>query len=229
MSKQHIHIPESIRDSLVEIDKLVPYEGNPRKHTPKSQQELKNAILKFGFKSQIEVDQDGRVIAGHGRLKAAKSLGMKKVPVMVYKVKDDKEYLEALASDNKVAELSKWDNKGLSKLFSILDEYDDQDLEVPGFGDEDLDKIFKTTFKETLETSADFGDDGEVDVMDEKTRVTSMTFKMTVPQHKKVKDIIGAIIRENDYETTGEALVHMTSKFKGSTKTIRRKAWLKKN
>jgi hypothetical protein len=222
--KQHIYIPDQLMKILVNIDDLIPYEGNPRVHTKASQEELKAAILKYGFTTPIQINQEGKIITGHNRRKQMIALGHTQIPAIVYKTKDEKEYLEALASDNKVAELSKWDGAGLKKLFEVLDEYDEEDLQVPGFGDEDLDKIFGTTFKETLETKADFGEGNEVDVMDPKTRVTSMTFKMTVPNHKKVKDVIGAIMRENDYEDIGEALVFMTTKFKGSNKTIRRQA-----
>ena len=223
MNKKVIHIPKQLRQKMMLVDDLVPYNKNPRKHGKKSQTALIAAIEKFGFQEAIRVNQDNMIIAGHGRRLAAIALGMKEVPVTVEHTTES-EYLEMVISDNRVSELSKWDNDVLKESMQYLESIQEaEEFSCTGFSDEDLDKLFGTIVKETLETKADFGDAGEVEI-DDDARVTSMTFKMTVNQHKKVKATMGAIMRENDFETTGECLVYMSSKFKGPEKTIRRKA-----
>lgn len=223
MNKKVIHIPKELQQHLVSIDDIFPYEKNPRRHKPKGIKAIADSIQENGFFNPIVVDQNNIIVAGHGRRLAAMQLKMTKVPVIKVHMTEE-EFLTALVSDNKVAEFSKWDNKLLKETMEYLESIQEAELFVPGFEAEDLDKIFGNTYKETLETSADFGDSGNVDVMDEATRVTSMTFKMSVKDHKKVKSTMGAIMRENDFETIGECLVYMASKFKGPGKTIRRKA-----
>lgn len=223
MSKTVIHIPKQLRENMIKVDDLVPYSKNPRKHGKKSQDQLIAAIKKFGFQEPIRINQDNMIIAGHGRRLAAIELGMDEVPFILEYTETEQEYIEMVVSDNKVAELSKWDNSLLKESMEYLEQLQDAELHVPGFSDEDLDKIFGTVVKETLENKADFGESGEVEI-DDDARVTSMTLKMTVNQHKKVKEVMGAIMRENGFETLGECMVHMISKFSGPAKTIRRKA-----
>lgn len=220
--KKIIHIPNQLREHMIPVEDLVPYDKNPRKHGKKAQEALQASIEKDGFIIPITINQDNMIIAGHGRRLAAIALKMEQVPVVKVHTTEE-EYIRLVISDNKVAELSKWDNDLLKDTMQYLEEIQEAELFVPGFTDEDLDKIFGNVVKETLDTKADFGDAGEVEI-DDDARVTSMTFKLTVNQHKKIKDVIGAIMRENDLETAGEGLVVMASKFKGSGKTIRRKA-----
>lgn len=221
--KKVIHIPKQLKENMIAVDDLVPYKKNPRRHGKKSQAALISAIEKFGFQEPIRINQDNMIIAGHGRRLAAIELGMKEVPFTMEHT-TEQEYIEMVISDNKVAELSKWDNNLLKESMEYLESiHDAEDFSVPGFSDEDLDKIFGALNKETLSTSADFGEAGEVTI-DDDARVTSMTLKMTVNQHKKVKAVMGAIMRENNFETLGECMVHMISKFQGPSKTIRRQA-----
>jgi ParB-like chromosome segregation protein Spo0J len=65
------------------VDKLVPYEANAKKHPEEQVEKLANLISKFGWTQPIIVWSDGSIIAGHGRRLAAKHLGMEKVPVIV--------------------------------------------------------------------------------------------------------------------------------------------------
>lgn len=219
--KQAINIPSQLKEHLISIKDIIPYEKNPRKHSRKSIDELKISMMKDGFINPILIDEKNRLIAGHGRTRAATELGMDKIPYIRLYVTEE-EYLRIMMSDNKIAELSKWDKGLLHETMEYLESIKTaEDFKVPGFTDEDLDKIFGTIVKETLDTKADFGDAGEVDI-DDNARVTSMTFKLTVAQHKRIKGVIDLIMRENDFETSAEALMLMISKFKGPNRTIRR-------
>lgn len=92
---------------------LVPWAKNPRKNDP-AVQKVADAIRRFGFGAPIVARlQDKRVIAGHTRLKAAKLLGLKRVPVRFRDVTEREAELMAL-SDNKLGEIAEWDEEALS-------------------------------------------------------------------------------------------------------------------
>lgn len=65
----------------VPIGALKPYNNNPRKHSKKQVAKIARSIERFGFVGAILCDQDGNIICGHGRLKAAQQLGLAEVPV----------------------------------------------------------------------------------------------------------------------------------------------------
>lgn len=93
---------------LVDINKVIPYENNPRVND-QSVQFVANSIEKFGFKVPVVVDKDMVIINGHTRLKAAKRLGLKEIPVIIA---DDLSPEEAKAfriADNSAGENSYWD------------------------------------------------------------------------------------------------------------------------
>lgn len=92
----------------IPINELIPYKRNPRKNDA-AVDAVAESIKAFGFRNPIIVDGDGVVIAGHTRLKAAKKLGLKTVPVICA---DDLTPEQAKAFrlvDNKTAELAEWD------------------------------------------------------------------------------------------------------------------------
>ncbi|MCZ3621881.1 ParB N-terminal domain-containing protein [Lactobacillus mulieris] len=96
----------------VSIDSIKPYPNNPRLND-NAVDKVANSIKEFGFQQPIVVDKDGVVIVGHTRLKAAKKLGLKEVPV-VYATNLNEEQVKAYRlADNKVGEESVWDNKKL--------------------------------------------------------------------------------------------------------------------
>lgn len=202
---------------------LVPYDKNPRKHD-KGVEELIESIKRHGWTVPILIDQKNRIIAGHGRLMAAKRMNRLTVPCVRTEV-SEKEYLEIMLEDNKIAALSKWDKNLHREVMELLQGLDSAIESIPGYDAEDIDKIFNLATKETVDGTGDFGEAGEVDgEIDPDARVISMTFKLMAKNHKKIKDTLEAIKRENELETISEALVFAMSSFKGSgfKKTIRR-------
>ncbi|MGN1114359.1 MAG: ParB/Srx family N-terminal domain-containing protein, partial [Oscillospiraceae bacterium] len=65
---------------LVDIDKLVPYVNNARTHSKEQIQKLRSSLREFGFINPVIIDKDYNVIAGHGRIAAAKEEGIKEIP-----------------------------------------------------------------------------------------------------------------------------------------------------
>jgi hypothetical protein len=92
----------------LECDKLIPYEKNPRKND-KAVKYVANSIEKFGFKQPIVVDSHMTVVCGHTRLKAAKKLGLKKVPCVIADDLNDEQVKAFRLADNRVAEQAEWE------------------------------------------------------------------------------------------------------------------------
>jgi len=121
---------------LWEVERLVPYEKNAKKHEDDSVNKLARSIREFGWDQPIVVDADGVIIKGHGRRLAAIKLGMKKVPVIV---RDDltKEQADALRlSDNRVVS-TEYDMSLIQEELRRLAELD-IDLEVVGFDEREI-------------------------------------------------------------------------------------------
>ena len=115
------------------IDSLKPYERNARKHNDFDVSIIKRSIEQFGFNDPIGIWSDKNIVVeGHGRLLAAKELGMTEVPVIrLDHLSDDQRKMYAL-EHNRSAEMSTWD---LESLMTELDELKDFDLEGLGFGE----------------------------------------------------------------------------------------------
>ena len=113
----------------VNVDKLTPYAMNPR-FNDSAVDAVANSIRDFGFKVPIVADKNGIIVAGHTRLKAAKKLGLKTVPV-VYADDLDEEQIRAFRlADNKVSELATWDPE---KLEIEMEGFTLMDLQCYGF------------------------------------------------------------------------------------------------
>lgn len=109
------------RAKMVLIRDLTPWAKNPRKNDP-AVDAVADSIRRFGFASPILARvEDGRVIAGHTRLKAAIKLGMEAVPVRYLDLDDDAANALALA-DNKLGELAEWDDAALAEILRDLEQ-----------------------------------------------------------------------------------------------------------
>lgn len=104
----------------IAVDKLVPYENNPRNNT-EAIQYVANSIKEFGFKVPLVIDSDNVVICGHTRLLAAKQLGLKDVPCIVADDLTEEQIKAFRLADNKVGEIATWDLNKLQLELDFLD------------------------------------------------------------------------------------------------------------
>lgn len=104
----------------IAVDKLVPYENNPRNNT-EAIQYVANSIKEFGFKVPLVIDSDNVVICGHTRLLAAKQLGLKDVPCVVANDLTNEQIKAFRLADNKVGEIATWDLDKLQLELDFLD------------------------------------------------------------------------------------------------------------
>src|SRR5260370_26353867 len=122
-------------------DRLQPYPGNARTHSRKQLKLIENSIKRFGFINPILVTDDFEVVAGHGRLQAAKSLGMQLVPVVPLSSLSEADKKALRIADNRIAELSNWDRDILAIEYQGLDDLQFDDIEVTGFSLGEIDMI----------------------------------------------------------------------------------------
>ena len=116
----------------IELLKLDP--NNPRAHSPKQIDQIAHSVLAFGFNVPILVDAALRVIAGHGRLLAARQLGLHQVPVIRLKHLSESQARAFALADNRMTDNSTWDERLLASQLKELAELDlDFDLEATGF------------------------------------------------------------------------------------------------
>src|SRR6266478_2872808 len=114
-------------------DRLRPYPGNARTHSRKQLKLIENSIKRFGFTNPILVTNDFEVIAGHGRLQAAKSLGMQLVPVVAISSLSEADKKALIIADNRIAELAGWDRDILAIEYQGLLDLQFDDIEITGF------------------------------------------------------------------------------------------------
>ena len=126
------------RIELWALDRLVPYARNPRTHSPEQVAQIAASITEFGFNNPILVDSAAGVIAGHGRLQAARKLGLAEVPVIVLDHLDENARRAFLIADNRLGELAGWDNEMLAlELKGLADAGFDSTL--AGFDQKEID------------------------------------------------------------------------------------------
>lgn len=106
----------------IDVTKLKPYEKNARKHEEYDVSQIAKSIEAYGFNDPIGIwGKDNQIVEGHGRLLAAKKLGMKEVPCIRLDDLTDEQRREYTIMHNKTAELSTWDFDMLEKELSELD------------------------------------------------------------------------------------------------------------
>lgn len=119
------------------LAELIPYVNNTRTHSDTQVLQIASSIKEFGFTNPILIDEDGGVIAGHGRIMGAKKLGLEEAPTITLKGLTEAQRKAYIIADNKLALNSGWDEELLKVELQALDEID-FDLSVIGFDEDEL-------------------------------------------------------------------------------------------
>lgn len=123
------------------VASLLPYAGNARTHSPEQVAQIAASILEFGFVAPVLVDERGELIAGHGRLLAAQSLGLATVPTIVRAGLTEAQKAAYRLADNRIALNAGWDEALLATEVAKLQETGGIDLALTGFGAEEIDRL----------------------------------------------------------------------------------------
>ena len=129
--------------NLVDINKLIPYVNNARTHSPEQINKLRASLREFGFVNPVIIDKDFNIIAGHGRVEAAKAEGMKEVPCVLVDYLTEAQKKAYILADNRMAMDAGWDEEMLKVELEALNA-EAFDLSLTGFDDKELTDLFKT-------------------------------------------------------------------------------------
>lgn len=133
-----------LKISYLPIDSLTPYPRNARTHSKKQIAQIAESIRVFGFTNPILLDSQSSIIAGHGRIEAAKKLGIKEVPTIRLEHLTEDQKRAYIITDNRLAEKAGWDNAILAiELQNLLTINTDFDLTVIGFEMPEIDFIIQ--------------------------------------------------------------------------------------
>jgi hypothetical protein len=124
------------------VDQLTPYAMNARVHSDEQVADLARSIQEFGFVNPVLLGEDDVIIAGHGRVMAAKSIGLDKVPCIVLGHLSEKQRRALTLADNRITLKSSWDFEKVSAELAKLAEMD-YDITVTGFTEDELDNFLR--------------------------------------------------------------------------------------
>jgi 16S rRNA G966 N2-methylase RsmD len=149
---------ENRRITTVALDHIKPHPRNARTHSKKQIRQIADSIQAVGFASPVLIDEHGVLLAGHGRLEAAKLLGLKTIPAIVIDGLSDARKRALRLADNRIAQSAGWDREQLANELLSLPELlldDGLDITVTGFEPAEVDALL-TDFEDD---SADPADD----------------------------------------------------------------------
>ena len=139
---------------LISVEKLVPYVNNARTHSAEQILKLRSSLREFGFVNPIIIDREFNVIAGHGRLMAAKEEGITEVPCVFADFLTDAQKKAYILADNRMAMDAGWDDELLKIEMEELQNLG-YDLEFTGFDEKELADLFGVDDKEVEEDEFD--------------------------------------------------------------------------
>ncbi len=126
---------------LVPLSKLVPYVNNARTHSPEQLVKLRSSLREFGFINPVIIDRDFNVIAGHGRIAAAKEEGITEVPCVFVDYLTEAQKKAYILADNRMALDAGWDEELLRIEIESL-QGADFDVSLTGFGEDEIADLF---------------------------------------------------------------------------------------
>ena len=119
------------------LSELTPDPRNARKHPPEQIARLAGSIKEFGFLAPILINAKGTIIAGHGRVEAARKAGLEEVPCLQVEHLTETQQRAYVLADNKLAQMAEWDDEMLAlELKSLVDA--GFDIDLTGFMDHEL-------------------------------------------------------------------------------------------
>ena len=197
-AKNHL----SIACKLVPVGDLIPNPRNPNSHTEDQLNRLAEILKAQGWRAPIVVsNQSGFIVAGHGRLEAAKIAGLLKVPVSYQDFTNEAQEWTHLIADNRIAELSEMDNPKLKDLLEELDT-GDLDMALTGFSEREVGSLMTQVFQ---------GDDLGLDPTDKldvfrNTAVRQIVLVFPTAEFEAIMALVENIRVTGGHDTNTEAI-----------------------
>lgn len=131
-----------MQTEMIDIEDLIPYANNSRKHSPEQVAKIASSIKEFGFTNPVLIDKENGLIAGHGRVMGARKLGIKQVPCIRLDHLSEAQKKAYIIADNKLALDAEWDMDLLGIELEELKNLD-YDIRLTGFDSEQLKDFFE--------------------------------------------------------------------------------------
>ena len=198
-----MNITKAKNIELIALDALTPYDKNARLHTRSQIEKIAKSIAAFGFNNPILIDSDQGIIAGHGRLEAAKFLGLESVPVIRLDHLSDKERRAYILADNRLADLSQWDEELLGQEVAALQEAA-LDLDAMGWTEDELEALIAglDDIEPTEEDLSSIADESEPETK-------SFRFEFDVTDHAELSEMLDTLRRRYKLEDAAETFEHL--------------------
>ncbi|MEX0328918.1 MAG: site-specific DNA-methyltransferase [Ruegeria sp.] len=187
-------LPDTLRLKITyrKVADLKLYSGNARTHSEKQIEQIAASIRQFNFVNPVLIDDAGGIVAGHGRVAAARKLGYDEVPVIELAHLSEAERRAYVIADNRLAELAGWDREILAIELQALSEMDlDFDLEITGFETAEIDLLLDDD---------DAGDRDPADVVPEPVAGPAITRPGDIWQLGRHKLICGDALDPDTYQ-----------------------------
>lgn len=198
-----MNITKAKNIELLALDALTPYDKNARLHTRSQIEKIAKSIAAFGFNNPILIDSDQGIIAGHGRLEAAKFLGLESVPVIRLDHLSDKERRAYILADNRLADLSQWDEELLGQEVAALQEAA-LDLDAMGWTEDELEALIAglDDIEPTEDDLSSISDESEPETK-------SFRFEFDVTDHAELSEMLDTLRRRYKLDDAAETFEHL--------------------
>lgn len=170
---------EKLKVSYRRIEDLIPYARNARTHSDDQVARIAGSIKEFGWTNPILVDGENGIIAGHGRLAAARKLGMSEVPVIKLDGLSDVQKRAYIIADNKMALDAGWDDELLKIEFEDL-KIEGYNLELTGFSEVEIGNVLNGWDSDIPELDSD----------DEPDTGSRLVLKIAAEDEAQAKEVI---------------------------------------
>ena len=204
MAKIAVHCKHTKMEDIVN---LVPHPQNPNKHSDKQIALLAKVIRHTGWRSPIIVSKKtGFVIAGHGRLEAAKLLEVTEVPIEEQTFKNEAEEYAHLVADNRIAELSNLSADLTLDILKKLKEDDSYDLELTGYTDDEFEALLDLHLPLSHEGSEEDTSIADKKEVYDNTTLRQITLIYQEEEYEEILEKINEIREAKELETNTDAV-----------------------
>ncbi len=196
----------SMQIESVPVSDLKEYEKNSRTHSDDQVAKIAASVEEFGFTNPILIDESNGVIAGHGRLQAAKRINMGEVPCIRLAHLSESQKRAYVIADNKIAESGGWDDEMLKMEIMELAQ-DDYDLKLTGFDEAGLDSILAIS-EEVMEAVQKKRDHKETGHSQQDT-VRQVILIYTSDEYPRVMEAMREYAEEHGLSSNTEVVNHL--------------------
>ena len=196
----------SMQIESVPVSDLKEYEKNSRTHSDEQVAKIAASVEEFGFTNPILIDESNGVIAGHGRLQAAKRINMGEVPCIRLAHLSESQKRAYVIADNKIAESGGWDDEMLKMEIMELAQ-DDYDLKLTGFDEAGLDSILAIS-EEVMEAVQKKRDHKETGHSQQDT-VRQVILIYTSDEYPRVMEAMREYAEEHGLSSNTEVVNHL--------------------